>query len=207
MPRWLLAIDNDTGIPVGGSPATSFVAGTNITLPVVAGVATVNATHRYNLPDGSSVQANETTLPPGCVSAGAIVSIFKGGQNAADVNLGTNASTPVLAVTLGGLAPNSKYNATLGFRTVMWQGGTESNSGSMDTVVDLYITTDGASVATVVFQTAPFADASRLVAALAGATMTAAATAGGFTISATRPTGVNCDCRAKWWVVEFENIT
>jgi hypothetical protein len=168
----------------------------------------ISGTIAVKLPNATSVQASEYTLPPGCTAAGTVVSVFRGGQTAADVNLGTDASTAILAVTIAaGLAASSKFTATLGFRTVIWQGGTEANSGSMDTVVDIYITTDGASVATVVFQTVPFADTSRLLAALAGATMTAAASAGGFTISATRPAGVNCDCRAKWWVVQFEDIT
>jgi hypothetical protein len=159
------------------------------------------------LPNGLVVPATGLALPPGSVQLGTYVSIFRGGESLSDVNLPTDASTPVLPVVISGLTANRKYNATLGFRTVLWQGGTEANSGSMDTVLDLYLTTDGAAVATVVLQTVPFADVSRLLPALAGATMTVAPSVGGFTISATRPAGVNCDARAKWWVVQFEDIT
>jgi hypothetical protein len=184
-------VDDDTNVLVAG--AFAYVRRGNL-LPTT-------------LPNGTTILMSAAVLPPGSTAVGSVVSIFKGGQTAADVNLPNNASTPVLVQVLAGLGASKKYNATLGFRVVMWQGGTEANSGSMDCVVDLYITTDGGSVATVVFQTALTIEVSRLPAALAGATMTAAASAGGFTISATRPAGVNCDCRAKWWVVEFEDIT
>jgi len=196
------------GLIGGGGSFTSIAAGnSNIALNTVAGVCSISSSLKTNLPNATSVQASEYTLPPGCTTVGTIVSVFRGGQTAADVNLGADASTAVLPVVISALAASSKFNATLGFRSVIWQGGTEANSGSMDCVVDLYITTDGAAVATVVLQTLPFAETSRLPIALAGATMTVAPSAGGFTISATRPAGINCDCRAKWWVVQFEDIT
>jgi hypothetical protein len=43
--------------------------------------------------------------------------------------------------------------------------------------------------------------------ALIASTMIVAPSVGGFTISATRPIGVTCITRAKWWVVAFEDIT
>lgn len=70
MPRWLLAIDNDTGI----STNSSFVAGTNITLPVLAGVTTINASLAIIRPDGTSTIASRyQARDRDTVSAGTLV--------------------------------------------------------------------------------------------------------------------------------------
>jgi hypothetical protein len=177
------------------------------TSPTTATWQTVATSLQVTVPNSSPQNVDTIVAPPGFKITSTTLSIYNGGQNSADVTLNTDASMAVLAVVITGLNINSFYTCTLGFRCVIWQSGTRANSGSMDCVVDLYITTDGAGVATVVVQTTPLIDTSRLLTALIASTMIVDPSVGGFTISATRPIGVTCITRAKWWVVAFEDIT
>ena len=181
-------VDDDTNILVTG--AFAYIRRGNL-IPVL-------------LPNSTTVLMTTLTLPPGSTTNGSNVSIFKGGQSATDTDLDADASHNTLVVTLNGLPINSKFSVTLDARTIIWRTATQSASGSIECIVNLYITTDGAGVATCVVQTVPAPDYSLLVPAIATATMDITASAGGFTLSAVRPAGVACKARVKWWVVEFE---
>lgn len=159
------------------------------------------------VPNGSPQTVESAIVPPGCTLSNGVLSLFRGGQTAVDVSLSLNTSTAVLPITFSGLDANSYYTCTFGYRCTIWPSATRSNVGSMDCVVDLYIATDGLGVATVTVQTTPSPNVSRLPVAMATATTTVSASAGGVTIYATRPSGVACLTRAKWWAVEFEDIT
>ena len=131
------------------------------------------------------------------------------GQSASDTVLSTDASTSILAQSLlsYGLGVSKTYSCTLGFRCIIWETATKANSGSMDSELDLYVTTDGSGNVTVALQTTPTVNKSRLGSVLNPASMTVAPSSNGFTISATRPAGVACTARAKWWINSFEDIT
>jgi len=171
--------------------------------PFFAGIVGSSASNPVlaHLADGTTVVLSDLVAPPGVTSQADGVHVFEGQQTNADVALGADGSLPVFVVVLAGLAANRKYSCTVGARVRIWQTGTQANSGSIDLVVDLYITTDGASVATCTVQTTPFPDRSRLPAAITSATATLAASAGGFTISASRRPGGASTTRTKFWVV------
>lgn len=174
----------------------------------VSGVRTLlGAGISVTVPNGSPVTTTSAIVPPGCSVSNGVLSLFRGGQNVSNVTLSLNGSTSVLPIVFSGLDANRHYNCTFGYRCVIWPSATRANVGSMDCVVDLYIVTNGLGVATVTVQTTPTPDVSRLPAAISTATTTVSASAGGVTIYASRPTGVACLVRAKWWVVEFEDIT
>lgn len=139
-------------------------------------------------------------------NGGSFASLFGGGNTAA-VALGLDASSPVLAQTLSGLGNSKVYVARFGIRVTIWKDATKAHCGNMDCTIDAHIATNGAGVATVTFATTPYFDASLLIAGLAGAAATVAASAGGFTVSATRVAGVACSAVAAWWCVTMRDIT
>lgn len=107
-----------------------------------------------------------------------------------NTSLSTDASTSLGAVTISGLDASSTYIILYSIWVTIWKDATLADSGLMLCDVEAKVTTDGSSVATVVFQTTPYFDTSLLPAGLAGATATVAASTGGFTVSATRVAGV-----------------
>jgi hypothetical protein len=114
----------------------------------------------------------------------------------------------VLAVTLTGLTASHNYVAVLGARIFIYLDSAHTTCGAVDLVVTLAIAVNGSSVATCTLQPAvPVPDISMLPAGLAGATATVAASAGGFTINATRYPGANCHARAKYWINTIEDVT
>jgi hypothetical protein len=143
----------------------------------------------------------------GSISVGGSVTNFDNGHTTSDVALSSNSSTSVLPVTLSGLVASKKYNFTLGIRVVEYTDSNHAVAGSIDLVVDCNATTDSSGVATCTLAGTPSPDTSRLPAGLSGATATVAASTGGFTIFATRPTGTACHVRAHWWVNTFEDVT
>lgn len=128
------------------------------------------------------------------------------GGSSTSVALTSDPSAAVLAVTLPNLLPSRYYTATLGSRVTMWRTATPLNSGSVDLTQDIAIQTDSSSVATVTLLSTAYVDTSRLPTELVSATMTVAASTGGFTISATRTPGVNCTAKAKWWLTGLEDL-
>jgi hypothetical protein len=118
----------------------------------------------------------------------------------ADTELTTNASTALPAVTLSGLDASSTYALRMGLSVTIWKTATQATSGSLDCVVDASVVTDGSSVSTVTFATTPYFDPSLLSTGLAGVSASAAASTGGFTLSAVRVTDVSCTVCGEWWI-------
>ncbi len=124
-----------------------------------------------------------------------------------DVSLPAATLTAVLPWTLTGLDPSASYVMTLGTRTVLWKtSNPDGYSGSMDETVDLYVTTDGYSVATATILSGQVPDLSRLPATLLGATCSITTSAGGITLNATAPAGIACTGRGRMWISNFERI-
>ena len=174
---------------------------TTTTSVVVSGAAAPSAGQVLTATSGTAAAGG------GNINVGGSITNFDNGHTVVDVALPTNASTSVLPVVLPGLGASKKYTATLGCRVVMYTDADHTVAGSIDLVIDVNIATDGSSVATSTLTGTPSPDTSRLPAGLAGATATVAASAGGFTISATRPTGVACHAKARWWTNTFEDLT
>lgn len=123
-----------------------------------------------------------------------------------NTNLSTNSSTAVFVVNDFGkwFAPSSDYTIVLGARILFWQPSTKTNTGFLDMTVCMHITTNASGVATVELKSAINSNSIYLPTILSTAVGTITATAGGFTIYATRPTGVAFTARAKWWFASAE---
>jgi hypothetical protein len=123
-----------------------------------------------------------------------------------NTNLSTNSSTAVFTVNNFGIwfAPSSDYTIVLGARILFWQPATKTNTGFLDMTVCLHVTTNAFGVATVELKSAVSSNSSYLPTILSTAVGTITATAGGFTIYATRPTGVAFTARARWWFASAE---
>jgi hypothetical protein len=152
-------------------------------------------------------------IPPVSPLTGALdgggysITNFDNGHTTADVALASDPSAAVLVVVLPGLIALHKYLATLGVRVYVYTDADHSVGGAVDIVIGVSITTNASAVATCTLSGTVVPDTSNLPAAMEGATTTVAASAGGFTISATRKPATNCHARAKWWVNTFEDAT
>jgi len=171
----------------------------------VTDVSASNVTMAAAIPAGRSVVSGGKVYVVAWHYEPAIEASRLGGSSSA-VLLTSDSSTAVLAVTLPNLLPSRYYTATLGSRIAMWRTATPLNSGSVDLTQDIAIQTDSSSVATVTLLGTAYVDTSRLPTELVSATMTVAASTGGFTISATRTPGVNCTTKAKWWLTGLEDL-
>jgi hypothetical protein len=127
-------------------------------------------------------------------------------ESRANVALSTNASTAALVTKVTGLTASSSYVCTLGARGTIWSAADATICGTIDETVDLAVATDADSVATVTVLGTQSPDTTRLPTGLNGATMSVAASTGGFTVSLTRPTDVACVCKARVWIDTFERI-
>ncbi len=128
------------------------------------------------------------------------------GETLATVDLPTDALTAVLVETFPKLAFNATYQALLGVRVDVYLDATPATNASIDIAVCCVVTTNGAGVPTFAFQSVPVPDVSLLPAGLFGTTATVAASAQGFTISATRPAGVHIRANAEWWIERLRRI-
>jgi hypothetical protein len=144
------------------------------------------------------------------------LSNFKSGGSAADLALAGATPVPTTAafpaVTIAGLAASKKYQATFGFRVGWYLDSNHASNWSGDIVIDASVVTDGSAVATVTFNTTPYFDAIRFATAGAGCTATVAASAGGFTVSATGITGASgasTDSHAwyEYWIMKYRDVT
>ena len=154
-------------------------------------------------PSGTDTYVNGRAQTPTLVQISNPSDIHLGGSLASNLD----ASTAVLAVTLTGLAASKIYLAQLGVRVFQYLDSAHGTGGAIDLVIGISIATDGAGVATVTLSGTPSPDTSNLPAGLSGATATVAASAGGFTILATRKAGSASHARAKWFVNKFEDVT
>jgi hypothetical protein len=156
----------------------------------------------------AQVTATATSIAAAAVTAGAELSRGEG----IEVALDGNEAHALLAVTLTGLAASSKYVGSVSVNVSIWQEGAEANCGEADCCQTIYVVTDGAGVATCTVIGTPFFD-TQLAAALSTTAFALAASAGGFTVSATRPAGVACAAVARWCMVRrtdgtsWRNIT
>lgn len=155
----------------------------------------------------TSIVSGDATIRVEVVSNVCSISFGYSDTNTTRVALNADASTAILAQTLTGWGASKAYTCRFGMRVTMWKDATKAHSGSLDCTIDAYVTTDGAGVATVAFGTTPYFDPSLLVAGLSGAAATVAASAGGFTVSATRVAGIASTAIAHWWCVTREDIT
>lgn len=130
----------------------------------------------------------------------------EGTDVSSNTNLSTNSSTAVFVVNNFGawFVPSSDYTVVLGARILFWQPAAKTNTGFLDMTVCLHVTTNASGVATVELKSAITSNTSYLPTILSTATGTITATAGGFTIYATRPTGVAFTARARWWFASAE---
>jgi hypothetical protein len=188
----------DTGANFVDWRSTAFFAG-------IAGAGT-SAPLVFHLADGSIVAPTDLYLPPGVVTRSDGVHLHEGQQQSAWTNLNADGPIAIYPVTIAGLDASSEYNCTLSVRVAFRTQVNNVEVSTVDFSVDLRITTDGASVATCFFQTTPSPDPSRLHVNIMLATSTAAATAGGFTVSASRHPGTAMQARARYWVTEFVKL-
>lgn len=165
-------------------------------------------------PTETSADDGLNFLRPTAIDAGAAgraVPVYAAGVTIGlagpDVALASDSSTIVLATTLTGLSASRKYLVTFGVRVSIWQEGTESNCGDFDCKFGAYITTNSSSVATISLLTTPVFDSSLVASALTSVSISLIASLGGFTIRATRPTGVSCSAAAEWWSARVRDIT
>jgi hypothetical protein len=179
-------------------------AQTNIIFDGTGGTASFDPTTWYkfklqNPAYGPSVVNGRTILMGGIGSEGT-------DSSPSNTNLTTNSSTAVFTVNTFGkwFAPSSDYTVVLGARILFWQPATKTNTGFLDMTVCLHVTTNAFGVATVELKSAVSSNSSYLPTILSTAVGTITATAGGFTIYATRPTGVAFTARARWWFASAE---
>ncbi len=136
---------------------------------------------------------------------------FDNGHSTSWTALSSDPSAAVLAVNILSsgytLTASHKFCVSLGCRVTIYKDSDHTVAGYMDITVMVNMVTDGSSAVTSTFTITPVPDLSQLPSGLAGATCTVAASTGGFTISATRPTGVACHAFARWWVNRFEDVT
>jgi hypothetical protein len=128
-----------------------------------------------------------------------------GGISAA-ISLTSDSSAEILSATITNLLPSRYYSATLGVRGVMWHASTPTNSGSIDYVTDISITTNSSGTATITILGSPESDRSRLPTAMTTANISVTASTGGFAVYATRSAGVSCSAKAKWWLTGLEDL-
>lgn len=188
----------DTGANFIDWRATAFFAG-------IAGAGTA-APLTFHLANGTNVVPSDLVLPPGAVQRSDGVHLYEGAQDTAWDNLNADGLIAVFPVVLAGLDPSSQYTCTLSVRTLFRTQVNNIEVSSVDFSVDLLISTDGASVATCVFQTTPSPDPSRLHATINQANCTASASAGGFTVYASRHPTTAMQARAYWWATEFVKL-
>lgn len=115
--------------------------------------------------------------------------------------------TEILAQQIGPFGANKSLITTLGVRVDIKPNLTASATSEFDCRVGTYIKTGPNSAVTASFQTSPFFDYSLIHPSLS--TMSASLTpmTGGFVVSVTRPTDILCSASARWWVVDFRDIT
>lgn len=148
----------------------------------------------------TSIVSLYNALTPLLTNTSSIYSLFLQGKSTANTVLAADPFAAILVQVLTGFGSSKFFNVTIGYRAVIWETADKSNSGSVDGLVDLYITTDAFGVATCVLQTTPSSDVTRLPTGLAGAGVTIAPSAGGFTISAQRKAGLACTAFGYWWI-------
>ena len=153
-----------------------------------------------------------TAVPPGTLqslpgrSVGWFPADYAASGATALATLGSDSPANIQVVTLQNFLPNIFLNITLRATVIIVVSATRNVSGSGDIVLDGNIATDGSGLPTVTFSAAS-SFVSRLPAGLVGATAAISATANGFTISATRPTGVPCKSWARWNIAEFLQVS
>ena len=127
-------------------------------------------------------------------------------KNTSDVSLSSDASTSVLAVTLTGLGASKTYACKLGIRIRINTTGTPANTGYVDIVTLATIATNGSSVASVLLPLtiSPDVAAPSAIAAITG---TVSASTGGFTVYATRVSGVAQVAFARAWVITLDEVS
>lgn len=162
----------------------------------------------FSVFDNSAALAKSGGTMSGALSMGGnALSNFDSGHTNADVALGSDASTSVLAVTLTGLGNSKKYLARLGAQVWQYLDSDHSVGGAIDITIGLSISTDSSGVATVTLSGTVVPDVQYLPSGLAGATATVATSTGGFTLSATRKASSASHARAKFWIFNFEDVT
>ena len=180
-----------TGFPIGGVPAAAF------TLLDVQ-------TRKLVIQDDDGTTWYTTSYPtPRWVR----MIESENWRSSVNVDLTTNNPTAVLAVVLSGLAISSKFMGLLSCRIGMYTAADHAVNGMIDITVSVGVVTDGAGVATCTLQTVPVADVSLVPAAMVGATATVGVTAGGFTVTATRPADTECYAFGEAWVPYWRNVT
>lgn len=126
------------------------------------------------------------------------VTQYSNDHSVADLALGTNALTDFPAFTFSGinlLPASSAILLELMVEIVFYRDSDHSTTGQVDFTVQLGITTDASHVATCTLNSTPVPNVSYLPVALAGATGSVVASAGGYTVQAQRPAGIACHAR------------
>jgi len=133
---------------------------------------------------------------------GGVLTNFRSGGSAADVPLSTDAATAVATWVCPTLDVSSRYVVTFGARERVWSAAAV---GTIDCEIDVLITTNGAGVPTLSFQTTPVPNTDRLPTGFAP-TMTLTVATTTLTINATRPAGVACKAFAAYWFQPAEKL-
>jgi len=163
------------------------------------------------LQDISDTAALKGELESPLDGAGHAIVNFDNAHSAANLALTTGGSTAFPATTLDcaalGLVSGHVYSATMGWRVRQWRDGPPPAAGCVEFVEDVIIAVV-LGVATITFNRTPMPDCRGLGGtALAAGTAAIVASAGGFTVSATRGAAVNCHANWRMWCAHYEDIT
>lgn len=109
-----------------------------------------------------------------------------------DIALDTDAAHTFPPTIIRGLLPNKHYQVELLFSVIIYKDSDHTINGAVDFTIQGNISTNNSSVATLTLNTIPIPNISYLPIGLGGAKAAVTTSAGGFTISATRPSGIAC---------------
>lgn len=125
-----------------------------------------------------------------------------------DLILASDASTAVLPVVLTGLLPSSIYHAVVGVSECVGLTTGPQTGGFIDIISEMSIATDAGSVATCTIGTANLiVDITKLELGVNTMTGNITASAGGFTIYATRVAGTSCTVfEVEYWISRLVKV-
>jgi hypothetical protein len=192
------AADWETPSAASLKTATSPVVVSSATAPTAGQVLTA-----------TSPTAADWETPPPQGNSISKPKIQPNGATVSDVALPSDSSTSILAVNLQtiGLAVSTIYQTVVTVRTVIYEDAVNEIVGSLDIVSDMIVVVDSAGNVFCGFNATQSPDLSRLVGTpLQGTTGVLVASANGFTVKITRPTGIDCHARCSWVTNLFENI-
>jgi hypothetical protein len=141
------------------------------------------------IPDGSaSVRGMITTAQAASISRALEVDQK---ATATGIAMASGATVPLIALTLTGLSPSTRYAATVSACATIWRSGASGTLACLSLEQDVDITTDGAGVATCTLPHTAAVNSSKCT-AIPSALLSVAASVGGVTVSGVQSSGNAC---------------